>query len=180
MPDTDEKTHPVHTIASLLLLDVRRIQQLAKEGHIPRAARGRYPLVGSVQGYIRYLRSRIDADGVVDINEERRRWTRAKADLAELERKEREGMLVPADQIETFMNAIVSRVRQGVLSLPSRTAPQVQDAETIPQIEAIVREQCHEVLRELAGTKVRWRESRGSPSIRLDRGSSAPKPAPAA
>lgn len=49
-------TFDVQTIASLLQLTPRRLQQLAKEGYIEVDDRGRYPLVGAVRGYIRYLK----------------------------------------------------------------------------------------------------------------------------
>lgn len=51
-------TYPVATIADLLMVSERRVQQLAKEGVIPKAERGRYELVPTVQGYIRYLQER--------------------------------------------------------------------------------------------------------------------------
>jgi hypothetical protein len=50
-------TQPVAVIARLLDLTERRVQQLAREGIIPPAARsgnerGRYDLVGAVRGYV--------------------------------------------------------------------------------------------------------------------------------
>ena len=51
-------TQPIAVIAKLLDLSERRVQQLSREGVIPKATRGQYDLVGSVRGYVRYLRSR--------------------------------------------------------------------------------------------------------------------------
>jgi len=51
-----DNTQPVAVMAKLLDLSERRIQQLSREGIIPKSQRSRYELVGSVKGYIHYLR----------------------------------------------------------------------------------------------------------------------------
>jgi len=50
---------PIVVIARLLDLSERRIQQLSREGVIPKAERGQYDLVGAVRGYVAYLRDPI-------------------------------------------------------------------------------------------------------------------------
>jgi hypothetical protein len=40
----------------LVMLSNERIRQLVKDGYIPKPAKNSYPLVGVVQGYIRFLR----------------------------------------------------------------------------------------------------------------------------
>ena len=72
---------------------------------------------------------------------------------ARLDCDERSGELIPANQIQEFLNAILSHVRQGILTLPSRAAPKVHDAKTIPEIERILGDYCREVLEELAGAE---------------------------
>ncbi len=49
-------SQPIGVIAKLLDLSERRVQQLSREGVIPKATRGQYDLIGSVRGYVRYLR----------------------------------------------------------------------------------------------------------------------------
>ena len=44
-------------ISKLLKLTERRVQQLAKDGIIPKAERGKYDLVGSVHGYVDFLKA---------------------------------------------------------------------------------------------------------------------------
>jgi phage terminase Nu1 subunit (DNA packaging protein) len=51
---TDEVTSA--TLADLFELTPRRVEQLAKEGHIPKATRGVYPLDACCCAYIRYLK----------------------------------------------------------------------------------------------------------------------------
>ena len=43
-------TQPIGVIAKLLDLSERRVQQLSREGVIPKAERGQYDLIGSVRG----------------------------------------------------------------------------------------------------------------------------------
>ncbi len=47
---------PIGVIARLLDLSERRVQQLSREGVIPKAERGQYDLVGAVRAYDANLR----------------------------------------------------------------------------------------------------------------------------
>ena len=51
------REYSAHVIAELLEITPRRLQQLVAEGWIERPAHGRYYLIESVRGYIRYLKS---------------------------------------------------------------------------------------------------------------------------
>ena len=75
---------------------------------------------------------------------------------ARLDCDERSGELIPANQIQEFLAAMFSHVRQGILTLPSRAAPKVHDAKTIPEIERILDDYCREVLEELAGAEIHF------------------------
>ncbi len=144
-------------IARVLLLTERRVQQLASEGIIPKASRGQYDFIESVRGYIRHLRDQIEpnrSNKVTILDDERARLTRARASIAELDERERREELVPAVQIEKFLQAILARVRQGVLTLPSRAAPKAHDAKTIPEVERIILACCQEVLEEISKTRL--------------------------
>ena len=95
-------TQPIGVIAKLLDLSERRVQQLSREGVIPKAERGQYDLIGSVRGYVRYLRDQAQKAqaGAPDYAAERARFIRARADLAEMEAEEKRRSLIAADQIE--------------------------------------------------------------------------------
>ena len=56
-------TCSVAELGELLDLSPRRLQQLAKEGIIPKDVRGRYDLAGAVHGYSRYLQDQPARDG---------------------------------------------------------------------------------------------------------------------
>ena len=82
-----QPSYPVSTIAKLFNLTERRVQQLAKDGVIPKANKGKYELVACVQGYIHYLQERaMGKDSAPqDTYTERARLLKAQADKTELE-----------------------------------------------------------------------------------------------
>jgi phage terminase Nu1 subunit (DNA packaging protein) len=145
-------TQPIGVIARLLDLSERRIQQLSREGVIPKAERGQYDLIGSVRGYVRYLRDqalRAQA-GAPDYAAERARFIRARADLAEMEAKEKRRSLIAADEIEVAWIAALALLRTRLLALPDRLAPQAFDQPTVGDTRNLIRTAIREVLDDLA------------------------------
>ena len=145
-------TQPIGVIAKLLDLSERRVQQLSREGVIPKAERGHYDLIGSVRGYVRYLRDqavRAQA-GAPDYAVERARFIRARADLAEMEAEEKRGSLIMADQIEAAWIAVLALLRTRLLALPDRLAPQAFDQPTVGETRNLIRAAIREVLDDLA------------------------------
>ena len=158
-----DNTQPIGVIARLLDLTERRVRQLSAEGVIPRAARGRYELVGAVRGYIRYLRDlTLKGDvGAADYGTERARLVKARADLAEMEAARMRGDLIPAPDVTAAWTEIVALMRGRLLALPDKIAPVVHEAENIAQARDIVRKGVHEVLAEIAATEVQVRPPPG-------------------
>lgn len=126
-------TQPIGVIAKLFDLSERRVQQLSREGVIPKAERGQYDLIGSVRGYVRYLRDQaVKAQaGAPDYAAERARFIRARADIAEMEAEEKRRSLIAADQIEAAWIAVLALLRTRLLGLPDRLAPQVFERSTV-------------------------------------------------
>jgi phage terminase Nu1 subunit (DNA packaging protein) len=147
---------PLAVIARLLDLSERRVQQLSREGVIPKAERGEYDLVGAVRGYVAYLRDlavRAQA-GAPDFGLERARLIRAKADLAEMEADGRRGELLPAEAVEAAWTAVLARLRARLLVLPDRLAPLCFEETTIAGVRDQIRQAVREALDELAATPV--------------------------
>lgn len=125
---SDEKSaknpsYPVGTIAKLLLMTERRVQQLASEGVIPKSDRGRYDLVGAVQGYVRYLQDRSITPGnagTVDYHAEKARLTKAQADTAEIELAKLRGDLASIDDFERAQAVSAATIRTNIMSVPQR------------------------------------------------------------
>jgi len=145
-------TQPIGVIARLLDLSERRIQQLSREGVIPKAERGQYELIGSVRGYVRYLRdqARKAQAGAPDYAAERARFIRARADLAEMEAEEKRHSLIAAEQIEAAWIAVLALLRTRLLALPDRLAPQLFDQPTVGDTRNLIRAAIREVLDDLA------------------------------
>lgn len=157
-------TYPVETIAKLLELTPRRVHQLVNEGVIPKPVkRGRYELVGSVQGYIRYLRQlniseEMDGEGGSEVSH-RKRLTKARADIAEMEAERIAGSLVDVGSVEQAWTAAGARFRARVLGIPHKLAPIVAAESDIETCCDLLEEHCHEALRELANDDVESEES---------------------
>jgi phage terminase Nu1 subunit (DNA packaging protein) len=154
-------TQPIAVIARLLDLTERRVQQLAREGVIPPAARsgaerGRYDLVGAVRGYVHYLREQAarSQSGTADFGAERARLVKAKADLAEMDAGARRSDLLPVADVEAAWIAVLERLRARLLVLPDRLAPLLHEETTIAGARASIRVAIAEALTELSSLPV--------------------------
>lgn len=149
-------TQPVTVIARLLDLSERRVQQLVREGVIPKPERGRYELVGAVRGYVRYLRDLVlkSETGVADYGTERARLVKARADLAEMEAARMRGALLAAPEVAAAWTAIVALMRTRLLALPDTLAPRIHETTTIAEARGVLKTAVHEVLAEIAATEV--------------------------
>ena len=150
-------TVPLSTVAKLLDLTERRVNQLAKNGTLPKAARGRYELVPVVRAYIRYLREKsVNSDvGSDDYATHRARLTKAKADMAEMEREQMSNSLIPAEDVADAWEAMVSNMRAKILSIPTKVAASVFAANDVSDAKNILKEQINEGLAELAAIEVK-------------------------
>lgn len=110
-------TIPISQAALLLMISDERVRQLVKSGYIERPQRGRVPLVGAVQGYIRFLR------------EEERRSTKSAADnrVREARAKEIElrtareaGELVPLEEAVAYVQSVVGTLMSRLNGLPAQ------------------------------------------------------------
>lgn len=116
-------------MAKLLDLTPRRLQQLAAEGVLPKSERGRWPLIGCVQGYVKYLRERSiagDAAGSDIYTTERARLTKTRADLAEMERQRLMGETILAREVEATWVALLSVMRTRLLGIGAKVAPRLK------------------------------------------------------
>lgn len=149
-----EPNKPASFYAKLFDITERRVQQLAKEGVIPKAARGQYPMLGTIKGYVNYLQERALGSDLgaspSDLQSERVRLTKANADKVELEVSILDGTLIPAETVENVQGNMVSAFRAKMLSLPTKTAGKVQNTTDLAEIEEALRLEVHEALTELS------------------------------
>ena len=149
-------------IAKLFDLDVRRVQQLAKEGILPAASQRPYKfdLLPTVKAYIRYLRDRANgkeaktADTVKAEADKLRAEAdlkQSKAKIAELQLKELEGKMHRSEDVEALTNDLVYTARSMIMALPGRLAMDVVHAGSANEASALIRTECYKILDELAG-----------------------------
>ena len=147
------QTYPVAVISKLLDLSPRRVYQLANEGVIPRAEKGRYELVPAVRGYIRYLRDRAIGVGALPedaARECRARLIKAQAEAQEMENEKVREELIPKAVVGRAWGEMAMAFRARSLSIPKKTAPQVAGVNSIPTIEGIMEQMIFEALDELS------------------------------
>lgn len=149
-------------IAKLFDLDVRRVQQLAKEGILPAASQRPYKfdLLPTVKAYIRYLRDRANgkeaktADTVKAEADKLRAEAdlkQSKAKIAEFQLKELEGKMHRSEDVEALTNDLVYTARSMIMALPGRLAMDVVQAGSANEASALIRTECYKILDELAG-----------------------------
>ena len=149
-------------IAKLFDLDVRRVQQLAKEGILPAASQRPYKfdLLPTVKAYIRYLRDRANgkeaktADTVKAEADKLRAEAdlkQSKAKIAELQLKELEGKMHRSEDVEALTNDLVYTARSMIMALPGRLAMDGVQAGSANEASALIRTECYKILDELAG-----------------------------
>jgi phage terminase Nu1 subunit (DNA packaging protein) len=155
-PVKADYTLPLQPMARLLDLQPRRVQQLADEGVIVKAGRGKYDVVGSVQGYIKYLRKRAAGEelGGEAFNLARARNTAAKADIATMERDRLLGLYLRTEEVTMTWSAIVTTVRTRLLSIPAKLGARLAAAKTALAAQEIVAAEIHDALNEFSKQSV--------------------------
>ena len=144
--------YKVAVIARFLNLTERRVQQLARDGIIPKPEKGKYDLVGCVQGYIAFLQARAfgKETGTVDMYTERSRLLKLHADKAQMELDMMRSRLISADEAEELWASLLATFRTRMLAIPTRAAHQVLHLKEFFAIEQSLRDLVCDALTELA------------------------------
>lgn len=132
-------------LAKLLLLSRSRIFQIEKLGYIARLDNDRWPLVASVQGYIRFLR------------DEDRRSTRSASEsrlkdakVADLEEKAaiRRREYIPYEEVRTAIDFLAATSRSAIVGLSARVTRDRHMRELIEratdEVLALIADRCAE------------------------------------
>lgn len=151
-------------IGKLFGVTDRRVQQLAKDGIIPAAAKRPYKfdLLPTVQAYIKYLsekangRESKNADTVQAEADKLRAEAdlkQSKAAIAGLQLKELEGKMHRSEDVEAATNDLVYSVRSMIMALPGRLAMDVVQCVNANEASALIRSECFKILNELSNYK---------------------------
>lgn len=146
-------TFAVSFIAHALNIDERRVQQLAKEGIIPKSARGKYDLIGCTRGYCKYLQENSTSTSGrpgSEFSEQRARLYKLKADQLEHQIAVEKKKYIPVDDVKTLMVRLITSAKSKLLSIPKRLAPILLPMKTEADIYQEINSHIKEVLEELA------------------------------
>lgn len=145
-------------IAQLLGVSTRRLQQLAAEGFIPKGAeRGTYPLVGSVQGYIRYLK---ESSRESNRSSEHQRLARAQAVKVEMENYKRAGESILREDVHELLATIMNTLVAELEGIPGRTAGEYASITDPAEIRRRQQDECRAVRSVIADALEKFAEHR--------------------
>lgn len=138
-------TIPISQAALLLMISDERVRQLVKQGYIERPARGRVPLVGAVQGYIRFLR---DEDRRSTKSAADNRVREARAREIELRTAREAGELIPAEEAVAYTQAVVGALISRMNGLPAQITRNLDERRKIESMLDAIREEVAAVCEE--------------------------------
>jgi len=108
-------------LARVLNVSVRRLQQLAKEGVIPRSGKGKYPFLGAVRGYVVYLQQTAGASDIdPDQLEPFKRRAHYQAEHEKLILGVKSGELLPRAEVEREFARVFDILARFLDVLPDR------------------------------------------------------------
>jgi hypothetical protein len=144
----EKSDFPPRVIAALLGVSERRLQQLQTEGWIPRGSSpGTYPMVGAVQGYIRFLRENGRATGR---GAEHSRLARAQAVKVEMENSRRSGLYVLHTHVMDLLSHVTTTLVSSLESIPGRLANELATTNDPAVIRQRLQDEHRSVRRALA------------------------------
>lgn len=149
--------YPASSIAKLFDLTERRIQQLAQEKIIPKSIKGKYELVPSVQGYIKYLKANAKNNKETESTEiriEKVRLLRMQADKLTMEIEKEQGKLIDAKKAAVIWDNLVTRCKSVLLAIPNRLASQVIAINNVEEVALLLKQAIYEALTELSTIEV--------------------------
>ena len=160
--------YPTATMAKLLMLSPRRLQQLVADGVIPKVQRGRYELAPVVQAYIQYLRERainIPESGDEGAHAQRTRLLKQQADKLEMENESSRGRLVTLGEMQGVWEKMISAAKSRLLYAPVKLAPVVAVEDSAAICKDLIAEQINEALDELSRELGEWSADSGPPDV---------------
>lgn len=131
--DIDTLTVSAAVLGNIFGVTDRRIRQMAEEGIIVRAAKGRYNLVDSLKNYILSLKLAVDSndsdnpDGELNFEEEKALHERVKRHISEMKLQTMKGELHKADDVRHVMTDMLSSFKTRMMNIPAKVAPVLED-----------------------------------------------------
>lgn len=133
----DSITVSAGVLGELFGVSDRRIRQMAEEGIVTRAAKGRYKLVDSVKNYLLALKlaaegGNVDSvDGFINYDEEKGLHERVKRHISELKLQIMKGEVHKAEDVERVMMDMLAAFKTRVMNIPSKVAPVLESRDAV-------------------------------------------------
>ena len=151
---TDDTTVSTTELARILGLSARRVQQMAQDGTVPPASRGRFRLADSVQRYITFITGNKLSEEEQQTEKARRMAEvsikAAKATVAKLEASELKGKMHRSEDVMAITEEMANTMRSLLLALPGRLAVDVSNARSAAEASVIIKESVHAIMREMS------------------------------
>ncbi len=179
-------------LADFFGVSAETVSVLTKKGVVVRLGHGSYALRASTRAYVAHLREQAagraasdDEDGPPDLARERALLARAQREGQVMKNAVLRGELLPVDDVEAVVGAVLDATRAKVLALPTKLAPRCVGLEGLAQARDVLTAGVTEAYDELSSTPVvvasavdraRRRIGRGAAGDALDE---APTPAAA-
>ena len=153
-PLDDDTIVNTTTMASLLGLTVRRVQQLIQDGILQTEKKGRLFLIDNVQRYISYA-----GNGRISKEEQKLEMMKkaadvkikkARAEILLLESEELKGNFHRSEDVETITTDLVMTIRSMLTALPGRLAVEVAQHTSAEECSIIIKDQINGVLKALS------------------------------
>ena len=143
-------------LASLFALSSQSINQLTRDGVLKKRdtpAGKRYNVVESTRTYVQYLRDK--AAGRNDALEREAleaevRIKQAKAQIAELEAQELQGIMHRSEDVAALTEDLLYTIRDSLMALPGRLAVDVAGTATAAEVAEVIKREVYLVMKDLS------------------------------
>lgn len=130
--------YAVGVIAELFDLTPRHVQRLAKEGVLPKPARGLYPLGPCIKGYVRYLRKAAQGQTEDDqLQTERKLLLRARREQTQLQLRKLSDEVIDRAVARRTVATLATEFRTSWEIWPSRVAATVANELRADEVDVL-------------------------------------------
>lgn len=151
---SDDTVVNTTTMAIILGVTARRVQQLVQDGNFRTADKGKLFLIENVHAYIDLLQSKQKTADEKKMDKARTaaevKLKVAKATVAELQAQELKGKMHRSEDVQVFTQELIDTVKNALLSLPGRLAVEVSLCDTAEECSALIKDAIRDVLGELS------------------------------
>ena len=142
------------TMAIVLGVGIRRVQQMIQDGTLQTIAKGKLPLVKNVRNYIDFISDRQRTEEEKKLDKARAtaeaKLKVAKATIAELQAKELSGKMHRSEDVQIFTQGLIDTVKSALLSMPGRLAVEVSLCDTAEECSVLIKDAVRDILSELS------------------------------